>query len=93
MLYFTRWKTILIWLSVLAGLVFAAPNLFSQSTLGALPDVVVGGNLRVRPTLRNLRRLQHSVAADEAVLRDFYARGVDDGFAWLSEHGEALSDG
>ena len=38
MLYFTRWKTILIWLSVLAGLVFAAPNLFSQSTLGALPD-------------------------------------------------------
>ena len=61
--------------------------------LGALPDVVVGGNLRVRPTLRNLRRLQHSVAADEAVLRDFYARGVDDGFAWLSEHGEALSDG
>ncbi|MFP1632482.1 protein translocase subunit SecDF [Zhengella sp. ZM62] len=38
MLYFTRWKTILIWLSVLAGLVFAAPNLFSQSTLDALPD-------------------------------------------------------
>lgn len=38
MLYFTRWKTILIWLSVIAGLVFAAPNLFSQSTLDALPD-------------------------------------------------------
>ena len=55
--------------------------------LGALPDVLVGGNLRVRPTLRNLRRLQLSVAADEAALRDYYARGVDDGLAWLSENG------
>ncbi|PHP67969.1 protein translocase subunit SecDF [Zhengella mangrovi] len=38
MLYFSRWKTILIWLSVIAGLLFAAPNLVSQSTLDALPD-------------------------------------------------------
>jgi SecD/SecF fusion protein len=38
MLYFTRWKTILIWLTVLAGVLFAAPNLFPQSTLASLPD-------------------------------------------------------
>ena len=38
MLYFTRWKTILIWLSVIAGLLFAAPNLVNQSALDALPD-------------------------------------------------------
>ena len=38
MLYFSRWKTILIWLSVFLGIVFAAPNLVSTSTLDALPD-------------------------------------------------------
>ncbi len=38
MLYFSRWKTVLIWLAVLAGLIFAAPNLFSKTTLNELPD-------------------------------------------------------
>ncbi|WP_394891746.1 protein translocase subunit SecDF [Mesorhizobium sp. AaZ16] len=38
MLYFSRWKTVSIWAVVLLGLIFAAPNLFSQSTLDALPD-------------------------------------------------------
>jgi SecD/SecF fusion protein len=38
MLYFSRWKTISIWAVVLLGLIFAAPNLFSQKTLDALPD-------------------------------------------------------
>ena len=39
MLYFSRWKTILIWLTVLAGVVFAAPNLVSKDTLAQLPSV------------------------------------------------------
>lgn len=38
MLYFSRWKTVLIWLSVIAGVLFAAPNLFSPSMLSGLPD-------------------------------------------------------
>ena len=38
MLHFTRWKTIAIWLTVLAGVLFAAPNLVSQSTLDSLPN-------------------------------------------------------
>lgn len=38
MLYFSRWKTVLIWLSVLAGVFFAAPNLVSPSLLSGLPD-------------------------------------------------------
>jgi SecD/SecF fusion protein len=38
MLYFARWKTVLIWLSVLAGVIFAAPNLFPKATLEKLPD-------------------------------------------------------
>lgn len=38
MLYFSRWKTVLIWLTVLAGLLFAVPNLLSKSVLDAMPD-------------------------------------------------------
>lgn len=38
MLYFTRWKTVSIWVVVIAGILFASPNLFSQSALNALPD-------------------------------------------------------
>jgi SecD/SecF fusion protein len=38
MLYFSPWKSVTIWLIVLIGIVFAAPNLVSQSTLAGLPD-------------------------------------------------------
>lgn len=40
MLYFSRWKTVLIWLSVVASVIFAAPNLFPKATLEKLPDWV-----------------------------------------------------
>ncbi|MEX6507748.1 protein translocase subunit SecDF [Jiella sp. M17.18] len=38
MLYFSRWKTILIWLTVVAGVVLALPNVISKQTLAGLPD-------------------------------------------------------
>ena len=38
MLYFSPWKSVTIWLIVLIGIVFAAPNLINQSTLAGLPD-------------------------------------------------------
>ncbi|RWO42633.1 MAG: protein translocase subunit SecDF [Mesorhizobium sp.] len=38
MLHFSRWKTILIWLTVLAGILYAAPNLVPTSTLASLPN-------------------------------------------------------
>ncbi|OCW58857.1 protein translocase subunit SecDF [Hoeflea olei] len=38
MLYFSRWKTTLIWLAVLAGVVFAFPNLLSQQQVQNLPE-------------------------------------------------------
>lgn len=38
MLYFSRWKTVLIWAVVLAGVVLALPNLFSPSQLANVPD-------------------------------------------------------
>lgn len=37
MLYFSRWKTISIWLLVLLGVLYAAPNVIPQSTLAGLP--------------------------------------------------------
>ncbi|MGN6548336.1 MAG: SecDF P1 head subdomain-containing protein, partial [Pararhizobium sp.] len=37
MLHFSRWKTILIWLSVVLAVVFAAPNLVSKSEVASLP--------------------------------------------------------
>ena len=47
-----------------------------------VPDLTVAG-LRVQPSLRNLRRMQLSVTADEAALADQFARGTDDGHEWL----------
>lgn len=38
MLYFSRWKTIAIWLVVLLAVIVTAPNLLPRSTLDALPD-------------------------------------------------------
>ncbi|MBX3530766.1 MAG: protein translocase subunit SecDF [Rhizobiaceae bacterium] len=38
MLYFSRWKTISIWLVVLIGIIAAAPNVLSQATLNSLPN-------------------------------------------------------
>ena len=40
MLYFSRWKAILIWLAVAATFVFAAPNLFPADILAKLPSWV-----------------------------------------------------
>ncbi|MDQ6432939.1 protein translocase subunit SecDF [Mesorhizobium sp. LHD-90] len=37
MLYFSRWKTISIWSVVLLGVIFAIPNLFTQSFRDSLP--------------------------------------------------------
>ena len=38
MLYFSRWKTILIWLTVLVGIVYAAPNVLPRNFTDSLPD-------------------------------------------------------
>ena len=40
MLYFTRWKTILIWITVLAGVLLALPNFFTKPQLASLPSWV-----------------------------------------------------
>lgn len=40
MLYFSRWKTILIWLTVLLAVIFAIPNILTPSMRASLPDFV-----------------------------------------------------
>jgi len=45
MLYFPRWKSVLIWLVVLAGFIFALPNFFSPQQLSGLPVVFPKGQL------------------------------------------------
>ncbi len=40
MLYFTRWKTVLIWLTTLVSILIALPNVLSQETLDSLPSWV-----------------------------------------------------
>src|SRR5690606_38318424 len=40
MLYLSRWQSIVIWLVVALGVVYAAPNLFPQSFLSSLPGWV-----------------------------------------------------
>jgi SecD/SecF fusion protein len=38
MLYFSRWKTISIWVIVALGVLFALPNVYPQSWLSSMPD-------------------------------------------------------
>lgn len=38
MLYFSRWKSALIWLAIIVGLIIASPNFFSRETLAKLPN-------------------------------------------------------
>ena len=38
MLYFSRWKTILIWLSVVVAVIFAFPNVLSKEQVAKLPS-------------------------------------------------------
>ncbi len=40
MLQFARWKTILIWLTILVGVIVALPNLFPRAVLDDMPDFV-----------------------------------------------------
>ncbi|WP_152045696.1 protein translocase subunit SecD [Aureimonas psammosilenae] len=99
MLYFSRWKTILIWVTVVAGLLISLPNLLSRSHLDALPDWLPkrsmtlgldlqGGSyilLQVdRPSLEKAR-LQSLLSDARNALR-----GARVGFSNLSESGNGV---
>ncbi|TXR48553.1 protein translocase subunit SecD [Phyllobacterium endophyticum] len=64
MLYFSRWKTVLIWAVVLAGVILALPNLFTQDQLVKLPDWLPKKQLALGLDLEGGSRLRLQVDKD-----------------------------
>ena len=64
MLYFSRWKTALIWAVVLAGVILALPNLFTQDQLVTLPDWLPKKQLALGLDLEGGSRLRLQVDKD-----------------------------
>ncbi|CAN7438263.1 protein translocase subunit SecD [Phyllobacterium sp. LjRoot231] len=64
MLYFSRWKTVLIWAVVLAGVILALPNLFTQDQLVNLPDWLPKKQLALGLDLEGGSRLRLQVDKD-----------------------------
>ncbi len=84
MLYFSRWKTIFIWFTVLVSIVVAAPNLLSDEQLEALPswmpnqkvtlglDLQGGSHIMLKIEKADIikERLETTVGDIRAALRD-----------------------
>ena len=99
MLYFSRWKTVLIWLVVGLGLLYAAPNLLPRDTVEQLPDwfphkqltlgldLQGGVHLLLEVNREQIRtdRLQQGVDETRQALRD-----ADIGYTGLAAVGDAV---
>ncbi len=99
MLYFSRWKTTLIWLAVLAGVVFAAPNLFSPVTLAKFPEWAPSKPMTLGLDLRGgshiLLRIERQDLIDDRLVstRDDVRRLLRDariGYTGLSGSGRSV---
>ncbi|MBV2142894.1 protein translocase subunit SecDF [Falsochrobactrum sp. TDYN1] len=70
MLYFSRWKTALIWLAVIVSFIIASPNFFSRETLanlpGFLPKQQVSLGLDLSGGSRLVLRVQNAGEGDTA---------------------------
>jgi len=58
MLYFSPWKTVLIWLAVVVGILFAIPNLFAPTTLQSFPGFLPQSRLALGLDLQGGVHLQ-----------------------------------
>jgi SecD/SecF fusion protein len=58
MLYFSPWKTVLIWLAVLAGALFAIPNILPASTVAGFPSFLPNSKLALGLDLQGGVHLQ-----------------------------------
>jgi SecD/SecF fusion protein len=97
MLYFSTWKTVLIWLVVAVGAVFAAPNLYSPAFRDALPEAVPSRPMTLGLDLQGGSHLllqvdRESLVSDRlATLRDDARnamRGAQVGYTDLALRGE-----
>ncbi len=77
MLYFSRWKSTLILLSVLAGMMFAVPNFVSQETLDKFPSWVPAKQVNLGLDLQGGVQLLIQVDR-EALLKERVATILDD---------------
>ncbi len=67
MLYFSPWKTALIWLTVLAGILFALPNLYPESLRNNLPDFLPSDAMTLGLDLQGGVHLQLKLDREELV--------------------------
>jgi len=67
MLYFSPWKTALIWLTILVGVLFAIPNLFSSSAVQSLPGFLPQSKLALGLDLQGGVHLQLKLDRKELV--------------------------
>jgi SecD/SecF fusion protein len=86
MLYFSRWKTTLIWLAVLAGVVFAAPNLLDRQQAVDLPDWLPSKQLTLGLDLQGGSYMLLQVERQD-IIKDRLTTTVDDVRRLLREAG------
>jgi SecD/SecF fusion protein len=67
MLYFSPWKTALIWLTVFVGVLFAIPNLFSNSALQSFPGFIPQSKMALGLDLQGGVHLQLKLDRQELV--------------------------
>lgn len=65
MLYFSRWKTLLIWAVVLVGVILALPNLFTPIQLANLPNWLPKKQLALGLDLEGGSRIRLQVDKDK----------------------------
>ncbi|WP_322988807.1 protein translocase subunit SecDF [Hoeflea sp.] len=86
MLYFSRWKTTLIWLAVLAGVVFAFPNLLTSQQAESLPEWVPSKQLTLGLDLQGGSYMLLQVERQD-IVKDRLTTTVDDVRRLLREAG------
>ena len=77
MLYFSRWKTTLIWLAVLAAFVFAFPNVLSKEQAANLPEGVPSKQLTLGLDLQGGSHILLQVER-EGIVKERLETTVDD---------------
>ena len=65
MLYFSPWKTVLIWLTALVGLMFALPNVYTQSLRDSLPSFLPNDTMALGLDLQGGVHLQLKLDREE----------------------------
>ena len=100
MLYFSPWKTVLIWLTVAVGLMFALPNIYPESLRNNLPDVVPNDAITLGLDLQGGVHLQLRLNKDELVANRLEStrdqvrtllRDAGIGYTGLSGQGQIVS--